>query len=187
MIATHDKITSARLSVPFYPMRPRHSANLNRENLNSVFEDGNLNRYVIQGKLNGDRAVLAVDSQGEVHVTNRHGGFYKMTVSTSEFADLPEDTILDGEIYKKKFYPFDIVAYDGRKLLFTPAAERLRLLKNVCESHDIEYIFDVTLADLQERIDGDMWEGVVLKEADSPYIMLSSETQNSDTWTKRKW
>lgn len=142
-----------------------------------------------QRKLNGDRALVGV-ADGEVKIANRHGRWYQHTVSNmKDFEQLPSGTLLDGEVYKKTFYPFEVLALKNQSLMNEGPELRCAEAEVITEIVELPWIFgDVTLEWLQRLGENlPQWEGVVLKEKSSTYVPLGSETRNSTTWFKRKW
>jgi len=179
------------LQMPFFPMRPIKGRRLDRPvNIKDLWHDAiDQGHWVMQPKLGGDRVCLAcVD--GKVYVQNRHGGCYRMKVGNAkDFLQLPNRTCFDGEVFKGNFYPFELLACNGRSLLKTVVHERVRLAKDLVGFLGHPWLFDTpTLPWLMRRAaNRPAYEGVVLKQTGSPYILLGSDTQSSSKWMKRLW
>jgi ATP-dependent DNA ligase len=176
--------------MPFFPMRPfRGRALLRPNNIREMCEEAAAGVWVMQPKLNGDRVGLAcVD--GKVYVQNRHGGCYRFKVHNApDFLALPNRTCFDGEVFKGNFYPFELLACNGKSFLMAEAHERVRLAKDMTQILGHPWLFDPpSLAWIMRRSANlPMFEGVVLKRAHSRYVMLGSDTQSSTGWMKRLW
>lgn len=185
------------ISVPFYPMRPKHGT--------SLMSDAGVARTladvkagdVVQPKLNGDRACVAVDGNGDVVVQNRHGGEYKFGVSNlAALKTLPPKTVIDGEVHGREFLPFEVVAYAGESLTALPVEARVAACAEVCKQHGLKWKFaPLTIESFmvlvkRGRVDKEFrkeWEGVVIKQSGSKYRFLGSEGQESDQWFKRRF
>ena len=64
--------------LPFFPMRPTQGTVLDSDRIKLAIQrliDG----WTVQLKLNGDRAIVAVDESKRVFVFNRHGSKYEVT------------------------------------------------------------------------------------------------------------
>lgn len=177
--------------MPFFPMRPfKGRALLRPANIRQMCEEAAEGIWVMQPKLGGDRATLAV-VDSKVYVQNRYGSHYRYKVrNASDFLKkLPNRTCFDGEVYKRNFYPFELIALNGVNLKMTEAYERVRLAKDMVKFLGHPWLFDApTLPWLLRRsVNLPIYEGVVLKQARSFYILLGSATQTSQTWMKRLW
>ena len=175
------------LSMPFFPMRPKTGRRiLTMDDVRDIItrlKDG----WTVQLKLNGDRAEVGTDADG-VHIANRHGTWYGLPVLLDSFKSLPVGTLLDGEVYKKKFYPFEVLAFGGESMLRCTPAQREAQAKEVCRGLNIPWMYEVDEGLLSKfTANMPMIEGVVLKMAGSPYIPLSTATRESDSWIKWKF
>jgi ATP-dependent DNA ligase len=175
------------LSMPMFPMRPKSGRQItSKTDVKDIFtriKGG----WTVQLKINGDRAQVGVNENG-IHVANRHGGWYGLTVDLTEWKQLPAGTLLDGEVFKKKFYPFEVVAYEGQSLDRSTPAEREAKAKWLCDQVGVDWLYEPTQSVLSKmRANMPTIEGVVLKMANTPYIPLSTATRESDTWIKWKW
>ena len=175
------------LSMPMFPMRPKSGRQITtKTDIKDIFtriKSG----WTVQLKINGDRAQVGVNENG-VHVANRHGGWYGLSVDITEWQSLPPGTLLDGEIFKKKFYPFEVVSYDGLSLDRSTPANREAKARWLCEKHKVQWLYEptqVVLSKMRENMP--VIEGVVLKMANTPYLPLSTATRESDSWIKWKW
>jgi len=178
------------LELPFFPMRPiRGRALLRPANIRQMVQEAEKGVWAMQPKLGGDRACLAcVD--GKVYVQNRHGGRYRFKVYNAlDFLALPNRTCFDGEVYKGNFYPFELLACNAKSFMMTEVHERVRLAKDMTKFMGHPWLFDPPSMAWLLRLSANlpMFEGVVLKQASSPYIMLGSGTQSSTRWMKRLW
>lgn len=181
----------AGLEMPFYPMRPTTGRALQRvDNIKQLWREAvTEQRWIMQPKLNGDRACLAV-VDGKVYVQNRYHGAYRMKVANArDFLKLPNRTCFDGEVYKKNFYPFELLCCNSMSFLLAEEQERVRLAKDMVRFIGHPWLFDTpSLAWLLRRAHNlPAFEGVVLKVPTSRYIMLGSENQHSRDWFKRRW
>jgi ATP-dependent DNA ligase len=175
------------LSMPMFPMRPKSGRQIiSKTDIKDIFVRRK-SGWTVQLKINGDRAQVGVNENG-IHVANRHGGWYGLSVDLTEWKSLPIGTLLDGEIFKKKFYPFEALAYAGQSLDRHTPADREAKAKELCEKAGVSWLYEPTpgiLAKMRENMP--IIEGVVLKMANTPYIPLSTATRESDTWIKWKW
>lgn len=181
---------------PFFPMRPFTGARLFDEAaIDAALALQANGELILQKKLNGDRGVLGV-LDSTVYLANRHGSFYKMTCdNTADFSDLPSGTLIDGEIYKKKFYPFEAIQIGDNKLFMERDTQlRIDAAQRVCCDLGIDWLFDIpTKAWMLEQkaiadAGGDIvWEGVVGKAPRCKYLPMASETSESANWRRMKW
>jgi ATP-dependent DNA ligase len=191
MNATNETVKVARgIVMPFFPMRPRSGSPLRTikqvEELVAVLDDG---RWIVQPKAGGHRACLAV-VDGKVWVQNRHGKWYAKPVKNAQdFLKLPNRTCFDGEVLDGSFYPFECLADSGKSMLFRPASEREVVAFQFSKflHHDWKFRKPSPKFLRQMRHNLPTWEGVVLKEYMSLYVVMASEAQHSNTWLKRIW
>ena len=116
--------------LPFFPMRPTQGTVLDSDRIKLAIQrliDG----WTVQLKLNGDRAIVAVDESKRVFVFNRHGSKYKMTVDNLEKFQAMPSSVFDGEIYGKEFYPFEALAVGGQRVI--EVADRENVAMNACQ------------------------------------------------------
>ena len=176
------------LNFPYYPPRPRTGVVITASNYSALVEKES-SRYVIQPKLNGDRAELLV-KDGRISFANRHGSLYSFAVKNAQdFTALPDLTVLDGEVWQKNFYPFEAVVVGGISFMRECPTVRSAKAKEISNSLGHTWIFDfegIGWLGMQRR-DLPTWEGVVLKQLGSPYLPLASDTQHTVQWVKRKW
>lgn len=176
---------------PFFPMRPFTGNRLfTREACEEAMALHDRGELILQKKLNGDRGVVGVAEDG-VHLANRYGAFYKMTCEgLAKFRALPVGTLIDGEIWKKQFYPFEVIQY-GPTQLFNERNTQLRIdhAESICNSLGIEWLFTPpTLEWMDEwRGSSEVWEGVVAKEPRCKYFPMASEGSESSKWRRMKW
>lgn len=168
------------VAFPYFPPRPTPGIGITKAYTTfKQFEED----CVVQAKLNGDRSgALILD--GEVYIQNRHGGLYRMTVDNrKQLLALPNRTLLDGEVEKKLFLPFEAVVIDGESLVTAGPEVRVAAAEELCKTYGIPYVFSP-----ENAVCGDKrWEGYVFKRRGSRYGILGSESQNSPEWVKRKW
>lgn len=178
-------------------MRPMSGTPLRRDRtFQRLLDDLDDPAYVFQPKLNGDRVCVIV-WDGAAYAQNRHGRWYSFGIANlKDFADLGNATVLDGEVYRKTFYPFEALAFNGVSLLMTNTTERVAMAEEVCEMLDITWKFGAPTREwLTETRDAEMadpqatpvWEGVVRKNTDAIYTPLGGEGQETDEWFKLKW
>lgn len=174
------------VSIPLYPMRPTKGVSL-RTPAAAAEVKAARKTHVVHRKLNGDRVQIA--KVHKLYTANRHGGWYNYGVENKHLLMVfPNGTMFDGEVWKKNFYPFDCMAYNGESMCRVPVEDRVSFTRELCKSAGIEWVWEVDDAWLDE-LDANQpkWEGVVLKQLGSPYLALGTDTQDSASWSKRKW
>lgn len=189
---TIDKIVIARgIAMPFFPMRPATGRVLrNKGNVEEFYSQVlRRNDWIVHPKLSGDRACIGI-LDGTVHIQNRHGGWYGHPVKNLEdFKKLPDRTVLDGEVFKGNFYPFDCLAVGGQSFLLEGVERREKRAFDIVQQLGHEWKFSrptkAWVANLHAN--EPEYDGVVLKRAESQYIMLGSPSQASLDWLKRVW
>lgn len=170
-----------------FPMRPTSGQRLTAQNVHQLIAGYQARGYLVQPKLNGDRAVLVATHSG-LQLWNRHGGPYQAAcVQLWQWNHLPIGTILDGEVYDLMFCPFEVL--NGGTAIARAAAA-----KQLCQQRGIAYLFDepsrgwlLDQAASTENILRRQWEGVVCKHASSTYRPLHAAHQESAEWIKLKW
>lgn len=177
------------LQFPFYPPRPWRGSSLTPDSAGGVIDD---DRWVIQPKLNGDR-VIVVKLGGKIYAANRHGRFYSYTFDDSWLKKhLLDQTVLDGEVRGKRFFPFEAVAIAGDFQLARPVEDRVKLARQLVLEAGQPWLFSTpTLAEILAMIassrSDNTWEGLVLKRRGSGYVPLGSPSQKTNSWMKQKW
>lgn len=177
--------------MPFFPPRPLRGQVLrNRANVDQ-FEREVLNTHdwIVQPKLEGDRACLAVVDK-KVYIQNRHGSWYKHPVKNQDdFKKLPNYTLLDGEVFNGNFYPFECVVSAGKSLVNHTPDEREIQAYQASKFLGHEWKFDRPSRKWVEKLRDNMpaYGGVVLKRAMTPYILLGGPNQVSAEWMKKCW
>lgn len=175
------------VAVPFFPMRPITGPVLQDES--DIAEIEAAKDYFWQPKLGGDRVLMAkVD--GKLWFANRHGSWYSFSVENSKlWQPIPGQTLLDGEVYKKKFYPFEALVVAGKSHMRDCVTVRAQIAKELCEKYGEKFLFDPVSPDWirngisMKRTD---WEGLVGKKKNSPYLILGVK-KDSPQWVKRRW
>lgn len=162
-------------------MRPIMDEHLTRDNVLQVVHELAAT-HVIQPKLNGDRVILQKHN-GAIHCYNRHQSRYSFNVNAvTDWASLPDGTIIDGEGYGGKFYPFEAV-------IDAPVEARVAEAKRLCLLTGNAFIFDhPTDAWLLRGADNlPQWEGIVAKQRGTSYEWLNQANHTSWQWVKCKW
>ncbi|MGE0406976.1 MAG: hypothetical protein AB7O65_11805, partial [Candidatus Korobacteraceae bacterium] len=97
--------------------------------------------------------------------------------------------VLDGEVFKGNFYPFDCLASDGHNFMMATVAEREVLALKLVQFLGHEWKFTRPNKRWVANLRGNMPEfgGVVLKRMQSPYIIAGSPDKASLDWVKRCW
>jgi hypothetical protein len=172
------------IAMPFYPMRPTRGKLGTPEQLHEDLGGG----WVIQPKLNGDRATLGVFVPG-IFIQNRHLSRFKHRVKNADlFKALPNGTCVDGEVYGSEFFPFEVLALGRDQLLDSPVEFRVSQAERLCSILGVPWIFQppsqASLAFMREQ--PKKWEGYVKKRSGSAYAIYGVE-RDSDEWFKCKW
>lgn len=181
----------------FFPMRPTSGTPLKRDRQFERFLEHDLSDpdYVYQPKLNGDRVCVIV-WEDQAFAQNRHGRWYSFrTENLQSFTEVGNLTVLDGEVYKKHFYPFEALVVNGTSLLAADTDERVGMAEQVCDMTGTDWKFgqpneEWLRAIRQAELDSDetvVWEGVVRKYKKARYVPLGTDGQESDDWYKLKW
>lgn len=152
--------------------------------------------YIAERKKNGWRC-LAIKAAGSLLLWTRHHTLIPdpLPLTRSALADLPNETIIDGELIDRRtkgtkdtYYAFDILMLSGRLLFGLEWRERRRLLEKTVGGMDVmlsepintgkELLYALAIAD------GD--EGIVLKNIHSRYIMSQRKCEPNPFWMKAK-
>jgi ATP-dependent DNA ligase len=176
--------------MPFFPMRPlRGGVIRNSASAEQVFRESEQSHiWVIQPKLSGDRACVAV-LKAKVYIQNRHGGWYGHPVrNLADFRKLPDGTVLDGEVYKGSFSIFDVLAINAKSIMMDTAAERTILAMHLTKFLKHVWRFAPPTREWLKKMDQNVgYDGVVLKRAASPYKISPSANACDTLWMKRTW
>lgn len=175
------------IAIPFYPMRPFRGVSCTTpEAATSVMSMRGT--HILHRKLNGDRVIVAKHN-GKTYLCNRHGSWYSHGVENKHvFQQLKDGTILDGEVWKKNFYPFDCLAIGGVNITGQSVEQRVEITRNICTTLGVKWMWEVENEwILQLKKNAPIWEGVVAKLRGSTYDILGSDSQENSTWQKRKW
>lgn len=179
------------IAMPFFPMRPQFGAPFSNKRVIKQFNDEVLNTYdwFVQPKLDGDRASIGV-VDGKVYIQNRHGSWYKHRVNNlPDFKHLPNRTVLDGEVFKGNFYPFECLAVDGMSVVLHTPNEREVLAQAMVKLIGHTWKFPRPTLKWIERLSANApeYDGVVMKRWGSPYIIAGSASTGNLDWKKRHW
>jgi ATP-dependent DNA ligase len=169
-------------------MRPTTGRRVTPENVTELWDAIQKGEYIAQRKLNGDRALMCVN--GEVKVANRYGKWLGHPVINKDlFAQLPAETLLDGEVWERKFMPFEALVVGGASYMHDGPEKREEVAIELCELLHVDWIFGGITLEWISKLEQNcpMWEGVVLKQRGSPYLPLGSAAHESGSWLKRKW
>lgn len=181
---------SNRFRLPLFPMRPRTGQTIARlEDLDNLDPD-----YHWSLKLNGDRALMGI-KDGVAHFANRHGSWFKFNVANTEaFTKRLKGTwLFDGEVFKKNFYPFELVESPDGSLTDACPSERASKAMQICKILKVDWMYGTKETLKQEaqncvlELRSTPYEGVVGKLLGSKYIPLGSSSRDSSSWVKRKW
>jgi len=145
--------------------------------------------FLVQPKLNGARAVMVVRN-GSVLDVNRHGGEYGFQVhNRDDFLRLPDETILDGIVFKGLFYPFEAIVVGGVSLADSCVTVRAGEAKRIALTLGHEWLFDEPLPQFYAtgKDNLPMWEGVVAKVKGQPYQPVKKAHWVSTGWMRFKW
>lgn len=176
------------LAFPYFPPRPTTGTPITIQNVRSLVEVES-RRYFLSPKLGGDRGMLLVKDR-QVVVANRFAKIYSFTVKNAKsFLKLPDLTILDGEIWKGEFRPFEVVVVGGKSFCKACPSIRSFEARRICAEIGQKYLFDLPVQKWFNRLKNNLpeWEGVVKKRLGSPYIPLATADQSSPYWIKSKW
>lgn len=100
--------------------------------------------WVMQEKHDGERRMVS-NVGGEFFGINRKGLRVALPLPlVNALADLPANTILDGEIIGDVFYPFDLLQLDGTDLRGASCQNRLEIMHDVIRSVTSRYLVSVT-------------------------------------------
>jgi len=178
------------ISMPFFPMRPlRNGPIRNTAAVEQIFREiAEPQLWVVQPKLDGDRACVAV-LKNKVYIQNRHGGWYGHNVKNlADFRKLPDGTVLDGEVSKGSFSIFDVLAVGGKPIMNDTAAERTILAMHLTKFLKHVWRFPTPTKEwLKKMAENIGYDGVVLKRAASPYKIAPSANAIDTLWVKRTW
>ena len=178
--------------LPFFPMRPRLGLRIRTiDDVKRIFSEETDYDYTL--KLNGDRACVGI-IDGDVFAQNRHGARYKMTIDNlNQFKRLAGSWLFDGEIYKKRFLPFEAIVVAGKSISMRCPTYRKSVAMEVSSSLKIDWLYGRGLDDvLSEALKwigntNPVIEGIVGKRKGSSYVPMGSSSQQSIPWVKNKW
>jgi hypothetical protein len=173
-------------------MRPRLGSRIKSiDDVHRIFEENQ--EYDFTLKLNGDRACLAV-LDGDVFAQNRHGSQYKMTIDNlDQFKGFAGAWLFDGEVYKKRFLPFEAIVVAGKSISSREPTYRKSVAMDISASLKIDWVYGRGIDDALAAClswsgnTNPVIEGIVGKRKGSSYVPMGSASQESLKWTKNKW
>jgi len=178
------------LSFPMFPMRPTEGRMLrSRTQASQLVREVRQFKWVMQPKLSGDRVCLAV-VRGRVYVQDRHGDWYQHPISNRhDFLSLEDHTALDGVVYKGLFHPFEALAVDGKSFLEAGVEKRVAEAERLVDVLGHDWMFAEPEKDwlLGLSANSPQWAGVVLKKAQSHYLIQADAKSASLAWIKKRW
>lgn len=180
---------AAGFVLPFFPMRPTRGRNLDKKLVMELLEGAEDFKWVLQPKLNGDRAILAIKDK-KVYVQSRYCKRMTQAVYNSDdFLKLDNNTIFDGEVWKGNFYPFEVLVLAGRSFRFTSVEEREVMAFQMVRFLGHEWAYRRPTKKWLLAMDKNLpkYEGVVRKDWKAAYLALGKATQESPTWFKHLW
>lgn len=179
------------LEMPFFPMRPIKGRALQRpSSIEQLWVEAVKDRlWVMQPKLNGDRVILAIVN-GKIYPQNRYGRMYRNSIwNARDFLKLPDRTCFDGEVFKGNFYPFELLAANGKNLIHTEVHERVQWARDMVRQIGHPWLFEAPSIEwlMRRTKNAPNYEGVVIKRAGTPYVLLGGASQSTFHWMKRLW
>lgn len=170
---------------------------------NDPFDD---NSYITELKLDGIR-ILWTKFNNKVRIYTRHNNEVTYTYPELTDINLPNGTVIDGEIvvtdelgrpdfeaamerfkskkarYEVQYCVFDIIQYNGNKVVHLPLLERKELLQQVLPNHPNATLVQWTPGNATAYFDlvkQNELEGIVIKKSDSIYDI----GKRSNSWLK---
>lgn len=181
------------LAMPFFPARPSMGVPATKKLGLCCFIADMDRGYVVQPKLNGDRACLGIverDGGNFILVQNRHGSWLTQKIkNVGSFVNLGAGTCLDGEVVDGQFYPFEVLAWGGESFMGDTGIVREKLARIVCREAGVPYLFKPPTPKYVRRGFANLprFEGWVSKDPKASYDLMSSATQESSSWVKYRW
>jgi ATP-dependent DNA ligase len=160
-------------------------------------------RWIAQVKKNGWRC-LVYKEDGKVILWNRHKRLITEALPEirESFQSLPDETILDGELIftrrvkdiPEAFYLFDVIIFKGDLLYQKSFSKRRGILEIIHKDYlsmspVIELARQVQVgkkALYYQSIEGDLNEGIVMKNLDSKYPISDRISIRNPHWIKVK-
>lgn len=172
-----------------YPMRPAPGPTLTSSNVLRLVRQIEAAGWLVQPKVNGDRVLLA-KLDGVVTAWNRIGSRYSFTVNAvADWTGLPDDSLLDGEGWQGRFYPFEALRIEGQDLTGSCVSIRAARARELCQTTGNKFLFDRP-ADAWLKLCGEnlpTWEGIVAKKLGEIYRPVRKAHFTSATTIKAKW
>lgn len=185
---TTAPITATDYPLAGFPMRPTPGPLFTARNILRIVRDLAASGFLIQPKLNGDRVLLR-KTAGQIEAYNRHGSRYGHNLDVTGWTELPDDTLLDGEAWQGRFWPFEALEIAGNSLAGECVSIRATAAKDFCRTLGHAYLFDRP-ADAWLRLCREnlpAFEGIVAKRIGSPYKPIKKPFHKSAHWVKLKW
>ena len=168
--------------------------------------------WIVEPKIDGWRLQIIKYEDGRIEYWGRrlekHPNWTKnLSYLNSSLKDIPNGTLLDCELYSTKgrrgipsvltktkkaeplIFVFDIIFLDNEFLGNKPLRERKRILELLKLNPPIYLIEYKKLENLEESLKKNLekgYEGIVLKNLDSPYIISKEAPIATHHWRKMK-
>jgi bifunctional non-homologous end joining protein LigD len=142
------------------------------------------NRYPELAGINKSIHASSVILDGEIVVLNERGQPSFQLLQSRVALDSQADIQRRSQEQRLVYYIFDLLYFDGFNLTSSPLAERKKLLEAIVEANDHVQISEHTIGkgeELFERARARQQEGIIAKDASSPYIQ-----GRSGRWLKLK-
>jgi hypothetical protein len=187
-------VIASGVALPFQPVHPAKGRTLRAVRLiEDLFQEiSKPGLWCAQPLLAGERACLAVIDK-KLYVQDGFGKWYKKSLQrTHDFLKLPNRTAFDGVVYEGEFHPFDLLAIDGKPLLYRSVDEREAMAFQMIRFIQHRWMFPKPTRAwlLRGAKNLPMYEGVVLKDNRYPthyYPMGGTHKQTTLAWFTRKW
>jgi bifunctional non-homologous end joining protein LigD len=162
--------------------------------------------WTYEVKLDGYRAIGVKGHETILYSRNRKNFNKRFPQITEALADLPADTVIDGEVValdesgrpdfhrlqhftaersRIHYFIFDLLILNGRDLTSLPLIERRKLLKSITlrsERIRLSEQFDISAADMVSAVRQQGLEGVVSKQKTSVY----DQGKRTGSWSKMR-
>jgi len=177
------------ITTPFLPPRPMMGEKLTAENVIKIAHIRRANGYSLTRKLNGDHGILESTGGGVLILWNRFGGIYSNAVDLSPWKGIGRGLLLDGEIWKQRFYPWERID------VAVNAQDRLDYAKTLCHACKVDWMYGPVDDDwlvIEAGMPGQnprtrTYEGFVSKLITSKYTPAKTVYQECPFYIKDKW